>query len=170
MWTKTWMEPVQMDAPREGQQRPSEGHETGRCTRRRLARALAGLWLAGVAMSCGGLPPVDDQDGDGVPDAQDNCPSIPNPDQADGNANGVGDACDLPPTPPRPVPPTPPEPLPPTPPRPVPPALDSDGDGVADAIDNCPTTPNPDQTDMDQDGRGDRCEAPARVPPPVQPQ
>jgi len=37
---------------------------------------------------------VADQDGDGVPDDVDNCPTIPNPDQADTNGNGYGDACD----------------------------------------------------------------------------
>ncbi len=35
-----------------------------------------------------------DTDGDGVADACDNCPTIPNPDQADGNNNGIGDACE----------------------------------------------------------------------------
>jgi hypothetical protein len=34
-----------------------------------------------------------DTDGDGVPDYRDNCPSIPNPDQADSNEDGIGDAC-----------------------------------------------------------------------------
>lgn len=35
-----------------------------------------------------------DSDGDGVPDCVDNCPSTFNPDQADGDGNGEGDACD----------------------------------------------------------------------------
>ncbi|MEY2512138.1 MAG: hypothetical protein QOE26_2901 [Verrucomicrobiota bacterium] len=40
-------------------------------------------------------PPVD-TDGDGIPDAIDNCPATPNPDQADSNGDGVGDACSPP--------------------------------------------------------------------------
>lgn len=35
----------------------------------------------------------DDADGDGVLDAEDNCPTVPNPDQADSNGDGFGDAC-----------------------------------------------------------------------------
>jgi len=35
-----------------------------------------------------------DSDNDGIPDAEDNCPSVPNPDQSDINGNGVGDVCD----------------------------------------------------------------------------
>ncbi|MCK6548731.1 hypothetical protein L6R52_23000, partial [Myxococcota bacterium] len=37
------------------------------------------------------------------------------------------------------------------------PSDDSDGDGVADGLDNC-TTPNPSQADGDGDGRGDACD------------
>jgi len=35
-----------------------------------------------------------DTDGDGIPDARDNCPGVPNPDQADADHDGVGDVCD----------------------------------------------------------------------------
>jgi hypothetical protein len=40
---------------------------------------------------------------------------------------------------------------------------DSDGDGVADAADDCPLVANPDQTDSYGDSRGDACE-PRRAP------
>ena len=45
---------------------------------------------AGVASdgACG------DADLDGVPDEDDNCPMWPNPDQADADRNGIGDACE----------------------------------------------------------------------------
>ncbi len=36
-----------------------------------------------------------DRDGDGIPDALDNCPDIENPEQDDVDADRVGDACDL---------------------------------------------------------------------------
>jgi hypothetical protein len=35
-----------------------------------------------------------DQDCDGVPDAEDNCPRLSNPQQADNNGNGIGQGCD----------------------------------------------------------------------------
>lgn len=37
-------------------------------------------------------------------------------------------------------------------------ATDSDGDGIADEVDDCPADPDPDQTDTDGDGQGDACD------------
>ena len=45
------------------------------------------------AADCSPVPAPIDTDGDGVPDDEDNCPLVPNPDQADSNNDGVGDAC-----------------------------------------------------------------------------
>ncbi len=59
--------------------------------------------------------PPSDEDGDGIPDASDNCPTIYNPDQTDSDGEGLGDACD-----------------------PCPDEVDCDGDGPSDACDNCP--------------------------------
>src|SRR5207253_1486994 len=42
----------------------------------------------------GGDPSTEDTDGDGIPDAQDNCPAIPNPAQTDTDGDGMGDLCD----------------------------------------------------------------------------
>jgi hypothetical protein len=71
-----------------------------------------------------------DADGDGFGDeSQDNCPAAANPDQADFNHDGTGDACQ-----------------------------DSDGDGVLDKPDNCPAAPNSDQADFNHDGTGDACQ------------
>ena len=80
-----------------------------------------------------------DEDDDGVLDVEDNCPVDSNPDQADGDADGLGDVCD--------------------------PffdgVVDTDGDGIADDEDNCPLDWNPDQEDLDADSAGDVCDGDA---------
>ena len=47
-----------------------------------------------VILVKGFAPPPIDSDGDGIQDSEDNCPMVPNPDQADSDGDGVGDACD----------------------------------------------------------------------------
>jgi hypothetical protein len=42
----------------------------------------------------GGDPSIEDSDGDGITDAQDDCPAIPNPAQIDTDGDGTGDLCD----------------------------------------------------------------------------
>ncbi|MDZ7645576.1 MAG: thrombospondin type 3 repeat-containing protein [Woeseiaceae bacterium] len=81
--------------------------------------------------NCEGFGVSTDSDGDGVEDSVDNCPADPNPDQADNDADGVGDACDS----------------------------DDDGDGVDDGADNCPLAANASQLDTDGDGTGDACDS-----------
>ena len=75
------------------------------------------------------IDPNGDDDGDGVPNGTDNCPNTANPDQADTDGNGIGDACQ-----------------------------DTDGDSVIDTEDNCVETPNVDQLDTDGNGVGDACQ------------
>ena len=73
---------------------------------------------------------VADDDSDGIPDDEDNCPNTANPDQVNTDSDDLGDACDM----------------------------DDDGDGVSDNTDNCPLSVNADQLDSDGDGLGDACD------------
>jgi len=41
-----------------------------------------------------GVVAIYGSDNDGIPDSVDNCPTVPNPDQADADGDGEGDACD----------------------------------------------------------------------------
>lgn len=93
---------------------------------------------AGIVITSGEISLVDvvepDQEGDGVPDLYDTCPTVDNFwDIADGiddpDGDGIGAAC----------------------------AGDPDSDGVG-AGDNCPGVANPDQRDVDRDGLGDACD------------
>ena len=63
----------------------------------------------------------------------DNCPLVPNPDQTDDNADGIGNACTSGGL------------------------RDSDGDLDSDGVDNCVWVSNADQADGDSDGIGDAC-------------
>jgi hypothetical protein len=64
------------------------------------AELLAGFNLSGYISEFCVEYPYDpqcqsyDSDGDGVKNADDNCPRIPNPNQEDSDGDGVGDACD----------------------------------------------------------------------------
>ncbi|MBI3449987.1 MAG: hypothetical protein HY049_13865 [Acidobacteria bacterium] len=46
----------------------------------------------------------------------------------------------------------------------APPGQDTDGDGVEDAVDDCPAIYNPSQTDTDGDGAGDACDLTVTFP------
>ena len=114
-----------------------------------LARFLMAPDVAGGNAGSAGAAPgaagtvsltASDGDQDGVGDACDNCPELPNPSQTDGDQDGVGDACDDCLSSPNPS------------------QTDGDQDGVGDACDNCPAAANPAQTNGDGDAFGAACE------------
>ncbi|MBI4516412.1 MAG: thrombospondin type 3 repeat-containing protein [Deltaproteobacteria bacterium] len=76
------------------------------------------------------------QDYDDLCFQADNCPAFYNPDQADSDGDGFGDACDD---------------------CYGAGQLDGDGDSVCNPSDNCLQFYNPDQADSNQDGVGDLC-------------
>jgi hypothetical protein len=98
-------------------------------------------------------PSATDQDGDGIEDAKDNCPSVFNPirpmdgdKQGDGDGDGIGDACDK-------------CPLAAGEACKQPSGDDLDDDGIVNGADNCPEVANADQADTDGDGKGNACDA-----------
>src|SRR5208282_5910918 len=78
-----------------------------------------------------------DIDGDGCPNATDNCPLFPNA----GSCNKATN-------------PNPPTNLP----AGVVCSVDTDKDGIDDSVDNCPLVYNPDQSDINHNGIGDACD------------
>jgi hypothetical protein len=96
-----------------------------------VRNGFAAVELAIGDSDCDGtLDQWEDTDGDGISDAEDNCPTVWNASQASCDSPLLGNAC----------------------------APDQDGDGVPDDCDNCPSTPDVGQQDQDGDGLGDACD------------
>jgi hypothetical protein len=87
-----------------------------------------------------------DLDGDGIASLGDNCPLVPNPDQADSDGDGVGDACDNCVAVPNAA------------------QRNLDGDAYGDACDFCPLDPDDTHVDSDGDGIGDECDCLPHTP------
>jgi cytosine/adenosine deaminase-related metal-dependent hydrolase len=106
-----------------------------------------------------GMSSAEDSDGDGVPNASDDCPTIFDPirvvdgAQPDTDGDGTGDLCDPCPLAANTTTCPPPDPN------------DRDGDGFLDQDDNCPLVANPDQADADGDLKGDACDTCAAADP-----
>jgi len=116
------------------------------------ARTLAGDRVDG-SNNYEGVSRVDDTDGDGILDGDDNCPTVFNPirpldDGAQGDADddGDGDVCDPCPLDANTTDCTTYNPN------------DADGDGIDNVDDNCPMDANGDQADGDNDDKGDVCD------------
>ncbi len=121
----------------------------------KIAWAAVGVGTSQVGATCNGQSVVD-TDGDGVSDGDDNCDTVANSLQQNGDFDLLGDACDDDwdndgfkngvdscPTKYNP---------------PQGPCDDYDKDGVKDYNDNCKFDANPSQADADQDGEGNACE------------
>lgn len=78
----------------------ASGATSGRSVESGLGPASPGEGMSagGLRVELGGIlvprPIGADTDGDGTPDASDNCSQLPNPDQRDTNADGYGNLCD----------------------------------------------------------------------------
>jgi hypothetical protein len=97
---------------------------------------------------------LEDRDLDGVADDVDNCPDSPNSEQNDGDDDGVGNACDNCPV----VPNADQAPEGAAIGDACRETRDADGDSVLDTQDNCVNRPNENQSDSDDDGVGDACD------------
>jgi Zn-dependent metalloprotease len=96
-----------------------------------VRNALAAVELGAQDLDCDRAPDTMDldTDDDAILNAADNCPSVPNPGQANSDGDTEGDACDA----------------------------DADNDGLRNASDNCVTVANSSQSDVNRDGIGDAC-------------